>query len=364
MFVGITNSMPICFIRNRELNINLLTEEQRQQLSLLLSNTRKAVVVCHKSPDGDALGSSLSWAAYMQLKGVEINVVVPDAYPDFLQWMPMSDSIVRFDKKPDVAEEMIKAADTIFCLDFNTMSRLSSLQTVLEQSIAQKILIDHHENPDVDAVMSISFPRMSSTSEMVFRLIWQLGDYNEITLAMAKLIYTGMMTDTGGFTYNSNDPAIFFIVSQLLALGFDKDLIYRKVYNNYSDWAIRFRGYILYQKMNYISDKHASFFSITKEEMSRFHFIKGDAEGLVNEPLRIRGVRLSISLREDTEKNNLIWVSLRSIGNFHCDAIAQEFFNGGGHHNAAGGKLMCSMDEAVAITKKAIDAFHRKYFQV
>ena len=201
---------------------------------------------------------------------------------------------------------------------------------------------------------------MSSTCELLFRVIWQLGGFEEMTKKEAVQIYCGMMTDTGGFTFNSSRPEIFFIISQLLTKGFDKDKIYRNVFNNYSEWRMRLMGYVLYQKMRVFQDHHASYFTISRQDFKRFHFIKGDAEGLVNLPLQIKGMRLSISLREDSEKENLVWVSLRSVGSFPCNKIAEKFFNGGGHLNASGGRLYCSLEEAEKIAEKAIAASDEK----
>ena len=165
------------------------------------------------------------------------------------------------------------------------------------------------------------------------------------------------MTDTGGFTYNSNNPEIFYIISQLLTKGIDKDKIYRNVYNNYSAWAIRLRGHLMSERLIVMEEQNATYFTITRKDMKDFHFIKGDAEGLVNEPLRIKGIKLSISLREDDRRDNLIWVSLRSVDDFPCNKMAEQYFNGGGHLNASGGHLFCSMEEAERITKEAITEF-------
>jgi phosphoesterase RecJ-like protein len=169
-----------------------------------------------------------------------------------------------------------------------------------------------------------------------------------------------MMTDTGGFTYNSSRPEIYFIISELLTKRIDKDKIYRNVYHNYSERRIRLMGYVMYEKLVYMPEYNAAFYTLTKDELKRFHFVKGDAEGLVNIPQQIKGLRLSISLREDTEKDNIIWISLRSVDNFPCNLMAEEFFNGGGHLNASGGRLNCSMDEAVKIVRNAIIAYANK----
>ena len=336
------------------MKIELLSEAEIATLKENIDNSNRIVICCHKSPDGDALGSSLAWAEYLHTQGKEPDIIVPDAYPDFLQWLPGSDRIIRYDKHAaDKADEMLQKADLIFCLDFNGANRVDEMKYALEQSPAHKIMIDHHLDPSMDTVLTVSHPQMSSTSELVFRIIWQLGGFEEMSRKCAVCIYCGMMTDTGGFTYNSNQPEIFFIVSQLLTKGIDKDKIYRNVFNNFSPWAIRLRGYLMSQKLNIFNDLHAAYFTISRRDMRDFHFIKGDAEGLVNEPLKIKGMRLSISLREDDRRDNTIWVSLRSVDDFPCNLVASEFFNGGGHLNASGGRLHCTLDEAERVVRRA-----------
>jgi phosphoesterase RecJ-like protein len=191
----------------------------------------------------------------------------------------------------------------------------------------------------------------------VFRIVWQLDGFKNLGKHFAAPIYCGMMTDTGGFLYNSTRPEIYFIIGELLTKHIDKDRIYRNVYHNYSENRIRLMGYVMYEKLTYLPAFHTAFYTLTKEEQKRFHFIKGDAEGLVNIPQQIKGLKLSISLREDTEKPNLGWVSLRSVDDFPCNLVAERFFNGGGHLNASGGRLNCSIDEAVEIARQAIVAF-------
>jgi phosphoesterase RecJ-like protein len=234
------------------------------------------------------------------------------------------------------------------------------MEQALVSSPAKKVLIDHHLKPDVPADLVVSFPEASSTSELVFRIVWQMGAFDKLEKAFAVPVYCGMMTDTGGFTYNSSRPEIYFIISELLTKRIDKDKIYRNVYHNYSESRIRLMGYVMYEKLVYMPEYNAAYYTLTKDELKRFRFIKGDAEGLVNIPQQIKGLRLSISLREDTEKDRVVWVSLRSVDNFPCNLMAEEFFNGGGHLNASGGRLNCSMDEAVKIVKDAIIAYENK----
>jgi phosphoesterase RecJ-like protein len=342
------------------MNIDIIPQDQLARLSQLISDAETILITCHKSPDGDAIGSSLGLADYLRHLGKEPVVIVPDQYPDFLMWLPNTEKIIRYDKQRDKADLLFKIADLVFCLDYNAPSRVDEMEEALVSSPATRVLIDHHLNPDVPADLIISEPEASSTCELVFRLVWQMGAFPTLTKQFAVPIYCGMMTDTGGFTYNSSRPEIFFIISELLTKRIDKDKIYRNVYHNYSESRIRLMGYVMYEKLVYMPEYNAAYYTLTKDELKRFRFIKGDAEGLVNIPQQIKGLRLSISLREDTEKEHVVWVSLRSVDNFPCNLMAEEFFNGGGHLNASGGRLNCSMDEAVRIVKDAIIAYENK----
>ena len=330
------------------------------QLRSIIAAAADIVVIGHVNPDGDAIGSTLAWTNYLQSEGKSVSLIVPDKYPDFLNWLPNTDKILRHDKHPEKTELLVASADLIFCLDFNTLSRSEALADHIASAKAAKVLVDHHPNPDELFNLTISNPEMSSTCELVFRLVWQLGAFERFGHHFAVPCYCGMMTDTGGFTFNSTRPEIFFIISQLLTKGIDKDKIYRNVYNVASESKIRLWGYVLYEKMEYDAARHAAFFTLTRADLKRFNYIKGDTEGLVNMPLQIKGTRLSISLREDTDRDNLVWVSLRSVDDFNCTEMAAAFFNGGGHFNASGGRLNCSIEEAAEITRKAIKTFEDK----
>ena len=332
---------------------NILNESECNMLRSLINDAETIVICCHMNPDGDALGSSLGWAEYLRSIGKDPVVIVPDQYPDYLQWLPNSEKIIRYDKHTEQAELLLKTADLICCLDFNTPSRTDQMAETLVSAAAKKLLIDHHLGPDIETELTVSHPEASSTSELVFRLVWQLGGFESQSRHFAIPIYCGMMTDTGGFTYNSSDPDIYFIISQLLTKKINKDKIYRNVYHNYSENRLRLLGYVMLEKLVVDASRHASYFTLIRQDLRRFHFIKGDAEGLVNMPLQIKGHKLSVSLREDTEKDNLVWVSLRSVDNFPCNKMAELFFNGGGHLNASGGRLNCSIEEAIKITQQA-----------
>ncbi len=334
----------------------IMTEGECSTLHSLFSQSETIVLCCHQNADGDALGAVLAVGEMLRQMGKEPVMVAPDQYPDYLQWLPNSERIVRYDKRKDYVDMVLKIADLVVCMDFNTLARTDQMEEALKASPAKKVLIDHHLDPDVDAVVKVSRPGASSTCELVFRVAWQLGVFEQLGKHFAIPVYCGMMTDTGGFTYNSSNSDIYFIISQLLTKRIDKDKIYRNVYHNYSEHRLRMVGHVLCNCLVVDEERHAAFYTLSREDQKHFHFVKGDAEGLVNMPLQIKGLKLSISLREDTEKE-MIWVSLRSVDNFPCNEVAARFFNGGGHLNASGGKLACTMAEAVDIVKQAFVAF-------
>ncbi len=340
------------------MDLNLLNAEELKLLHDKIVNAQHIVIVGHSRPDGDAIGSCLAWATYLSEQfDKESAIVVPNAFPDFLHWLPGRETIVRYDKHPEEVKKLFADSDLVFCLDFNLYSRVDEMEEVLRSAKGEFVMIDHHLGYDLDTVVRASFPDLSSTSEIVFRIVWQMGGFEKLSKKFAICDYCGMMTDTGGFTFASTRPEIFFIICQLLTKGIDKDKIYRNVFNNYSTWAIRLRGYLMSQKLNVFDDLHASYYTMTREDMKNFHYMRGDSEGLVNVPLQIKGMKCSVSLREDDRIDGRIWVSLRSVDDFSVEDMAKRFFNGGGHFNASGGKLDCTMDEAVAITKKAFEYY-------
>lgn len=314
--------------------------------------SEKIVVVSHVSPDGDAIGSSLGLWHFLASQGKNAFVIVPNAFPNFLKWMPGSKDILFYDRYKEFADQLIAEADVICCLDFNVLSRIDDMAEAVSKSSARKLMVDHHPYPGDFCRIVISHPEISSTSELIFRLICRMGYFTEINKQTAACIYTGMMTDTGGFSYNSNSPEIYFIISELLSKGIDKDDIYRKVYNTYSENRLRLMGHML-SHMNVYTESNSVLMTLTKEVENQFNYVKGDSEGFVNIPLSIKGICFSGFLREDIEKN-MIKVSLRSVGDFPCNKVAAEFFNGGGHLNASGGEFCGTMEEAVSAFEEAL----------
>lgn len=335
----------------------ILPATELMRLMMLIRESHRVVITAHHGPDGDAVGSCLAWQEYLQRMGKDVHVVLPNDFPDFLKWMPMNRSIVLYNESTAQAQQFISKADLICCLDFNELGRLQQMGEAVQKSKAKRLMIDHHENPSEDGFeMIISHPEMSATAEIVFRLLYQMGAYDDLSRSAAANLYTGMMCDTGSFTYNSRNPEIYLIISLLMQKNIDKDEIYKKVYHNWSQHKFEMWNDILSRNLVIVPNRHAAYYTLTRSQMKDYHYIRGDAEGLVNEPLKIRNMKLSVALREDTEED-VVRISLRSANGFHCREMAERFFNGGGHDDAAGGKLPFPMESAIATMKEALEAF-------
>jgi len=332
----------------------IIAEDNIQKAKKLINKYDKIIIITHTSPDGDALGSSLALYHFLTEFGKQANVIVPNEFPDFLQWMPGANQVIIADKNLSIVEELLEAAELIFFLDFNVLKRIEQLEPLVLKTSASKILIDHHLDPEYFCNITISHPGISSTSELIFRFICRMGLFEYLDKSCAECIYTGMMMDTGAFTYNSNSPAIYYIISELLQKGIDKDAIYSKVYCNYSVRRIRMQGYILYNKMKFFRNYNTSLISLTYEEHQQFKSQKGDTEGFVNIPLAIGKVIFSAFIREEKD---VVRISLRSKGNFPTNQFAKEVFGGGGHLNASGGEFYGKLEDALRLFEEALPRY-------
>ncbi len=328
----------------------IIAEDKIIQTQRLIDNAKKITILTHISPDGDALGSSLG--LYWYLLGIEkdVKIVVPNRFPEFLAWMPGSENIVVALDDNAAAERTIADAELLFFLDFNTLNRINWLKNAAAESNVPKILIDHHPDPDINCDVCISYPQISSTSELVFRLICRMGQFQSINLNIAECIYTGMMTDTGNFSFNSQSPEIYLIINKLLKIGINKDEIFNKVFSTYSVDRMRLMGYCLSKKMRIYPEHRASLICLTLAECEQYNFQMGDSEGFVNMPFSIKDIDISILARQDKDK---IKISFRSQGSFPANKMAEEF-KGGGHLNAAGGESYFSMKKTIDMLEEAI----------
>lgn len=325
------------------------------ELAAVIDSKTQFVILSHKNPDGDALGSSLALCLYLRARGKKATVVLPNRFPDFLSWLPAAGDVLLYEKEQENVTEVMAAAEAFFCLDFNTLSRIGEVGEYVKCCSAPKVLVDHHLQPSDEFQILVSHPEACSTSELVYRVIVAISGDELLSNEMAQCIYTGMMTDTGSFAYASARKDIYLIIAALLSTGIDKDLIYRKVFYNSSFSRMKLFGYVMYKKLKHYNKYNAALITLSYEELQRFYAQKGDTEGLVNQPLQIKGVRFSCFLRE--EQPGKINVSLRSVDDFPCNSVAEEFFNGGGHKNASGGELHCSMESAVELFKSALQKY-------
>ena len=346
--------------------VSLLSPEQIPLWHQLLSAAHNIVLTCHRGPDGDAIGSTTAFASWLRRRYPEtdVRIIAPTIFPDFLKWIPGADDILVYENHENEVRPIVEAADLVILCDHGELSRMWTLGDVVRDHPAPRILIDHHLNPEPGiAALIVSHPNLSSTCEVLLRIMQELSpsiasaaDIPLLTHDEAVSLYTGMMTDTGAFTYASSRPEIFELISILLQYGIDKDKIYRNIFFTYSPNRMKLMGYMLYVKLDVWKKAHTSIMTLTNAERRRFNVLNGDTEGLVNLPLQILGMKLSVFLREDTE-HPCIRVSLRSVDDFPCNEMAAEFFGGGGHKNAAGGEVWGTMDDAIALVKKAVQKF-------
>ncbi len=328
------------------------------EVKQLFTKAKNIVIVAHVGPDGDALGSSLGLWHYFNIKKKKATVIYPSQYPEFIGWMSGAEKSLIYTLEKEKADKLIKECDLIVALDFNTPSRLDTLSESIVNSNVKKIMIDHHLYPDTDfANLIISHPKVASTSELIFRLLYRMEGLSVINKECAENLYTGMMTDTGGFTYNSNSQDIYVIISELLKKEIDKDEIYRKVFNTFSADRIRLQGYCIYEKMKIYPKYRTALITLNQQEKQKFNYKNGDAEGFVNIPLSIKDVVFSVFMREDSDK---IKISLRSQGTFPSNQFANTVFNGGGHLNASGGESYTTLEEAVEKFEKALPLYEKE----
>jgi len=322
----------------------IIKESLIKELRRLLDRSEKIVITCHLSPDGDAIGSSLGLAHVLTRIGKTVNVVTPDMVPKSLLFLPGVKEVLPFTRYGEFATKLLAEADLVFCLDFNSSKRVDQMEPALLASPAPKVMLDHHLYPEDFAQVIISHPESSSTSMLVFRALCRLELFDEIDRRAAECLYTGMMTDTGNFTYNSNDPDLYVVIAELLKKGINKDRIYRLACNTFSESSLRLSGYAMSEKMRIFPEHAASVIALSDAELKKFGYEKGDLEGLVNKPLAMPEVVWSAFLRDDVK---YIKVSMRSKGDFAVNGICERYFNGGGHRNAAGGEFYGSLSECV-----------------
>ncbi len=334
-----------------------IDQAQIARLSEILKSkeSQNIVVVAHTNPDGDALGATLAWARILRAKGHKVDCISPNKYPYFMEWMEGIKDYIIYKTDPERAQQAVEGADIIFCMDFNTTSRLEALGELIDSATAAKrVLIDHHLSPDTNFDVTLSYPSESSTCFVTYSMVEALMGTESIDAAAADLLYVGMMTDTGNFSFANLSPALFRAVAVLVERGANISQIHINVYNSYSEGRARLFGYVVNRKMEIIEQGKVAYMSLTEGEMRRHGFQQGDNEGFVNYPLSVASMKISALF---TAHRKFIRVSLRSRGDIDVNLFARKYFDGGGHKNAAGGKSHLSMEETIAKFRGAIREF-------
>lgn len=329
-----------------------------RELRALIDQSHRIVITIHQAPDGDAVGSALALQSVLQQLNKDVRIIAPDALLHSLMSLPGAKDITDATGYPEFAAQLVREAELIICLDFNALSRIGAVGAEVAKASAPKVLIDHHLGPEDFADVCISHPQMCSTCFLLFKVLCAMEMFTIIDKAAAEFLLTGMMTDTGNFSYNCADPEIYIVVAELVRKGADKEDIYRRMFETHSENSLRLNSYALLKKMEVFADYGAALITITRDELNRFHYVKGDTEGLVNRPLAIPGVIYSAFLREE---NGYVKVSMRSLGNFPVNELCSEHFGGGGHKNAAGGEFRGTLQQAAELFRSLLSTNKELY---
>jgi phosphoesterase RecJ-like protein len=323
-------------------------------ISGLISQPRRILITTHSNPDGDAIGSSLALATYLKKKDHAVQVMIPDPYPDFLAWMDKNEEILIFRQSKNECIQAIEQAEIIIAADYNNLGRLHDAAPLVRQSKSIKVLIDHHLNPSDEFDYLISVSRISSTSELVYNFIEEMGDLHLLDKSIAECIYAGIITDTGSLSYSCNYIKTYLIMAELFRLGIDGEHLHRLIYDTYSESRLRLLGYSISDQLTVLPEFHTAYITLTREDLKRFDHQIGDTEGVVNYALSIKDINLAALFME---RDDIVKVSFRSKGTFAVNTLASEYFNGGGHRNAAGANCTTSLDETVRKFKEILPLF-------
>ncbi len=330
----------------------MLSNTEIGELKKLLRQNKKIVITSHTNPDGDAIGSSLAMYQYLKKLGNEVEMLVPNGFPEYYNWLPDSDKIILYNKQSKHAQSLLNDADIIFSLDYNALSRLGAVSEIVKRAKGKRILIDHHIDPEIENFdYCHSTVVTSSTGELVYDFITQLGDESIIDKKMAEAIYTGIVTDTGSFSFSCNRPDTYIITSKLVSLGVDAQKIHKLIYDTFSENRLRLLGYAISNRMIVWEELHTALIYLTKDDLKKYNYQIGDTEGVVNYPLSMDKVNMSLLI---SEKDNQLRLSFRSKGQFSVNDLARKHFNGGGHRNAAGGKTNEDIESLIERLEKVL----------
>ena len=332
-----------------------MIKNQLEQLKQWLDKPATVVIIPHKNPDGDAMGSCLAWQGMLNQLGHSTSVIAPNDYPTFLHWLPGHDSVLIYENDQELANKLIAGANIVFTLDFNTLKRIDQMGARVAESAAKKVMIDHHQEPDDYADITFSNPAIGSTCEFVFQIIDAMGLAKHINQDIASCLYTGIVTDTGSFRFPSVTSATHRAVATLIDAGANHSEINEKIKDNARPDRLKLLGIAL-KNMVFISEYKTAYITISQDELDACNYQKGDTEGFVNYGLSMAGIEMAVLMTE-SKKEEMIKISFRSKGDLAVNLFAKTYFEGGGHINAAGGKSDKSLRETEAYFLKSLAAF-------
>ncbi|MEG2100164.1 bifunctional oligoribonuclease/PAP phosphatase NrnA [Flavobacterium sp. FlaQc-28] len=316
-----------------------------QAIQLLLAAPKKIVIIPHRGPDGDAMGSTLGLYHFLLKNNHQPTVIAPNDFPDFLAWLPGSETVKIFEKDTENCTKILEEAELIFTLDFNALHRVGEMEHTLARLTAPFIMIDHHQKPDDYAAYTYSDTSYGSTCEMVYNFISFLNKKEDIDKTIATCIYTGILTDSGSFRFPGTTGNTHRIIAELIDLGVENTQIPVLLFDNSSYSRLQLLGRAL-QNMKVLEEHQTSYTSLTQDELDSFNYVKGDTEGIVNYGLSIKGIVFTAIFIENKDEK-IIKISFRSQGGFDVNQFARDHFNGGGHSNAAGGRSETTMEETL-----------------
>lgn len=326
-----------------------------------LAKPKQIVVTTHHKPDGDALGSSLAMYHWLKAKGHAVNVIVPSDFPTFLDWMPGRQDVIIYTAARESSDALIAAADMIWCLDFNGLPRIHAMADSVRAASALKIMIDHHLDPEGFDDYRHWDSGAAATAQLVYDFIVNaMDDHNGITPEIATCLYTGIMTDTGSFRFQTTTSLVHLIAADLIAQGAKNWEIHEHVYNSYTEARLKFLGFCLENRLQVLHEYRTALFSVSREDLTRYNITTGDTEGLVNYALAISGIKLAALIIDRTDQVKL---SLRSVGDFPCNEVCRDHFNGGGHRNAAGGNSNEPLQTVVKKFKSLLPEYKTRLIQ-
>lgn len=322
-----------------------MKKDYLENLKEILSQPKKIVLVPHKNPDGDAMGSTLGLQQFLNKTGHQATVVAPNDYPTFLKWLPASDSVCVYENNKEQGQQLLENADLIFTLDFNHFSRCGDIGDILSKLSTDFVMIDHHQQPDNYAKFTYSDTTMSSTCQMVFHFIEMLGQIDVIDQNIATCLYTGIMTDTGSFRFRSTTSTTHQVISKLIESGADNTDIHNRIYDSNTLNRLQLKGIAL-TNLTILEAYKTAYIHLSQAELNKCAYKKGDTEGFVNIGLSIGGIVFAVIFIEN-EQEGIIKMSFRSKGEFSVNDFARAHFSGGGHHNAAGGRSEKNLNETI-----------------